>query len=93
MNKPASAFFAGAVLVLGSTNTKAEQPGCGLDAGRTSQAKGHAVWLHARKQVEAYDGRWEGEGTKDGRKMEFHADPKTGQITHEKLATDGRRPI
>jgi hypothetical protein len=25
----------------------------------------------------------EGEGIKDGHKMDFHADPKTGQITHE----------
>jgi hypothetical protein len=34
-------------------------------------------------KLEADDGRWEGEGIKDSRKMDFHADPKTGQITHE----------
>jgi hypothetical protein len=34
--------------------------------------------------LEADDGRWEGEGIKDGKKMEFHADPKTGVITFEK---------
>jgi Peptidase propeptide and YPEB domain len=34
---------------------------------------------------EADDGRWEGEGIKNGKKMEFHADPKTGAITSEKL--------
>jgi len=36
-------------------------------------------------KIEAEDGRWEGEGIKNGQKMEFHADPKTGVITTEKL--------
>ena len=36
-------------------------------------------------KLEADDGRWEGEGIKNGQKMEFHADPKTGVITFEKL--------
>jgi hypothetical protein len=36
-------------------------------------------------QLEADDGRWEGEGIKNGQKMDFHADPKTGVITFEKL--------
>jgi hypothetical protein len=36
-------------------------------------------------KIEADDGRWEGEGIKDGKKMEFHADPKTGAITFEKV--------
>jgi len=31
-------------------------------------------------KIEADDGRWEGEGIKDGQKMKFHADPKTGEI-------------
>ena len=35
-------------------------------------------------QLEADDGRWEGEGIKNGQKMDFHADPKTGVITFEK---------
>lgn len=35
-------------------------------------------------KIEADDGRWEGEGIKNGKKMDFHADPKTGAITHEK---------
>jgi len=30
------------------------------------------------------DGHWEGEGVKAGKKMQFHADPKTGAITSEK---------
>jgi hypothetical protein len=35
-------------------------------------------------KLEADDGRWEGEGIKNGQKMEFHADPKTGAVTFEK---------
>ncbi|WP_347339041.1 PepSY domain-containing protein [Bradyrhizobium daqingense] len=31
-------------------------------------------------KIEADDGRWEGEGMKDGQKMKFHADAKTGEI-------------
>jgi hypothetical protein len=37
-------------------------------------------------KLEADDGRWEGEGIKNGKKMDFHADPKTGVIISEKLA-------
>jgi uncharacterized membrane protein YkoI len=40
-------------------------------------------------KIEAEDGRWEGEGIKDGKRMEFHADPKTGVITTENLDQPG----
>jgi hypothetical protein len=33
---------------------------------------------------EADDGHWEGEGMKNGVRMPFHADPKTGAILTEK---------
>jgi peptidase YpeB-like protein len=36
-------------------------------------------------QLEADDGRWEGESIKNGQKMDFHADPRTGVITFETL--------
>ena len=36
-------------------------------------------------ELEADDGHWEGEGVKNGVKMEFHVDPRTGAITKEKL--------
>ena len=36
-------------------------------------------------KLEADDGQWEGEGIKNGQKMEFQADPKTGVIISEKL--------
>lgn len=35
-------------------------------------------------ELNADDGYWEGEGTKNGRKMEFQADPRTGEILMEK---------
>lgn len=35
-------------------------------------------------KIEADDGRWEGEGMKNGRQMKFHADPRTGAILSEK---------
>ena len=36
-------------------------------------------------KLKADDGRWEGEGIKNGQKMEFRADPKTGEIISEKV--------
>lgn len=36
-------------------------------------------------KIKADDGRWEGEGIKNGRRMEFLADPRTGEIISEKL--------
>jgi hypothetical protein len=39
-------------------------------------------------RVKADDGHWEGEGLKNGVKMEFHVDPKTGAITKEKPDDD-----
>ena len=35
--------------------------------------------------LEADDGYWEGKGTKNGKVMEFKADPKTGAIVTEKI--------
>ncbi|KQT55047.1 peptidase [Methylobacterium sp. Leaf456] len=39
-------------------------------------------------ELEADDGHWEGEGMKNGVKMEFHVDPKSGAITKEKPDKD-----
>jgi hypothetical protein len=36
-------------------------------------------------KLEADDGQWEGKGIKNGQKMEFYADPKTGVIVKEKV--------
>jgi len=85
MNKPVSAAFA-MVLAMGSLNpANADRPGPDwmpiqqvieqvLKSGYTQVTK-----------IEADDGRWEGEGIKNGKRMDFHADPKTGIITFEKL--------
>lgn len=37
--------------------------------------------------IEADDGHWEGKGVKNGRIMEFKANPKTGAVMTEKLVT------
>ena len=52
-------------------------------------------WMPAQQVIEQVlksgytqvteDGRWEGEGIKNGQKMAFQADPKTGVITTEKV--------
>ena len=39
-------------------------------------------------KLKADDGQWEGEGIKNGARMEFKADPKTGAITSEKPDDD-----
>jgi hypothetical protein len=38
--------------------------------------------------VHADDGYWEGKGVKDGKIMEFEADPRSGAIIKEKIDTD-----
>ena len=40
------------------------------------------------KKIKADDGHWEGEGVKNGVKMEFHVNPKTGAITKEEPDDD-----
>ncbi|GGC76735.1 PepSY domain-containing protein [Chelatococcus reniformis] len=39
-------------------------------------------------ELEADDGRWEGEGLKAGQRLEFHADARTGAILSEKPDRD-----
>jgi hypothetical protein len=59
--------------------------GTRLDAGATSIQKALNSGYTKVTELKADDGRWEGEGIKNGQKMEFHADPKTGVITSEQL--------
>jgi hypothetical protein len=61
--------------------------GTGVDAGATSNREGSTSGLRKslNSELKADDGRWEGEGIMNGQKMEFHADPRTGVITSEKL--------
>jgi Peptidase propeptide and YPEB domain len=85
MNKLVSVVFAVA-LSMGSLNlARADQPG---PDWMTAQQVIEQVLKSGYTQVtklEADDGRWEGEGIKNGQKMEFHADPRTGVIMSEKL--------
>jgi len=56
-----------------------------LDAMEQVMAKVLQAGYTQVTKLEADDGRWEGGGIKNGQKMDFHADPKTGVITFEKL--------
>jgi hypothetical protein len=85
MNKIASVSFA-AALSIGSLNlAKADQPGPDWMPAQQVLEKVLKSGYSQVTELEADDGRWEGEGIKDGQKMEFHADPKTGVITFEKI--------
>ncbi|MBR0741767.1 PepSY domain-containing protein [Bradyrhizobium liaoningense] len=70
-------------LALGST-ARADQPGPDWMPMEQVKAKALESGYTQVTKLEADDGRWEGEGIKNGQKMEFHADPKTGVITREK---------
>ena len=88
MNKLASVAFAVA-LSAGSLNlARADQPGPDwMPAQQVIEQVLKSGYTQVT-QLEADDGRWEGEGgegIKNGQKMDFHADPKTGVIIFEKL--------
>ena len=74
------------VAILASLSTaKADQPGPDWMPAQQVVEKVLKSGYTQVTQLEADDGRWEGEGIKNGQKMDFHADPKTGVITFEKL--------
>ena len=74
------------VAILASLSTaKADQPGPDWMPAQQVIEKVLKSGYTQVTQLEADDGRWEGEGIKNGQKMDFHADPKTGVITFEKL--------
>jgi hypothetical protein len=85
MNKIASVGFV-AALSIGSLNpAMADQPGPDwMPAQQVIEQVLKSGYTQVT-QLEADDGRWEGEGIKNGQKLDFHADPKTGVITFEKL--------
>ena len=85
MNKFASLGFA-ATLLIGSLDlANADQPGPDwMPAQQVIDQVLKTGYTQVTK-LEADDGRWEGEGIKNGQKMEFYADPKTGVIMSEKL--------
>jgi hypothetical protein len=64
---------------------KADQPGPDWMPAQQVIEKTLKSGYSGVSKIEADDGRWEGEGMKNGQKMEFHADPKTGEIIDEKM--------
>lgn len=63
----------------------ADQPGADWMPEAQVKQKLMAAGYSSITEFEADDGHWEGEGMKNGKKMQFHADAKTGAILTEKL--------
>jgi hypothetical protein len=85
MKKLASAVFAVALSAGALNLAKADQPRPDwMPAQQVIEQVLKSGYTQVTK-LEADDGRWEGEGIKNGQKMDFHADPKTGVITSEEL--------
>lgn len=85
MKKLAVLVFAAALSASSPNLTNADQPGPDwMPAEQVKQKVVQSGYTEVTK-LEADDGKWEGEGVKNGKKMDFHADPKTGAITHEEL--------
>jgi hypothetical protein len=85
MNKLATVVFTAALSASSLNLAKADQPGPDwMPAEQVTQKVLQSGYAEVTK-LEADDGQWEGEGIKNGQKMDFHADPKTGVITSEKV--------
>ncbi|WP_409565129.1 PepSY domain-containing protein [Methylobacterium sp. J-090] len=74
--------FAGPVLA------KEDKPGADWMPAEQVKQKLMDAGYSSITELEADDGHWEGEGLKNGVKMEFHVDPRTGAITKEKPDKD-----
>lgn len=85
MNKFTSVVLVGILSTLSLNLATADQPG--PDWMPAQQVIEQVLKLGYTRvtKLEADDGRWEGEGIKNGQKMNFHADPKTGIIISEEL--------
>ncbi|MGM4964403.1 PepSY domain-containing protein [Tardiphaga sp. 1201_B9_N1_1] len=85
MNRLVAVALCVSLLMGASTMARADQPGPDWMPAEQVKAKVLQSGYSQVTKLEADDGRWEGEGIKNGQKMEFHADPKTGLIVSEKL--------
>jgi hypothetical protein len=85
MNRFASVVFAIALSTASIGLARADQPGPDWMPAQQVIEKVLQSGYTQVTQLEADDGRWEGEGIKNGQKMEFHADSRTGVIILEKL--------
>ncbi|SFM17130.1 Peptidase propeptide and YPEB domain-containing protein [Bradyrhizobium sp. NFR13] len=85
MKRLAATALCGSLLLGSSTVARADQPGPDWMPMEQVKTKVLQSGYSQVTELEADDGRWEGEGIKNGKRMEFHADPKTGVIVSEKL--------
>jgi hypothetical protein len=76
-------------LLVGTTGaTWADVPGPDWMPAEQVKQKLVAAGYSDIYELEADDGRWEGEGLKAGQRLEFHADARTGAILSEKPDRD-----
>jgi hypothetical protein len=85
MNRLAAVALCVSLLMGTSSLARADQPGPDWMPMEQVKAQILRSGYSQVTKLEADDGRWEGEGIKNGQKMDFHADPKTGVIVSEKL--------
>lgn len=74
----------GALAAISLTGACADHPGADWMPKEAVKQKLMNAGYERITELEADDGHWEGEGFKAVKKMQFHADPKTGAITSER---------
>ncbi len=71
--------------LMASSFTFADQPGADWMTKQEVMQKLKANGYSQITKLEADDGHWEGEGTKNGKKMEFHVDSHSGALLKEEV--------
>ncbi|MFB6464448.1 PepSY domain-containing protein [Bradyrhizobium tunisiense] len=84
MNKSASVVLAVVLAAVAINVAHADRPGADWMPIQQVIEKVLKSGFTLVSKIEADDGRWEGEGIKDGQRMKFHADAKTGEIISTK---------
>ena len=83
MNKITSALLAGAVVASIAFPAHAERPGADwMGIEKVFQRLTEAGYRDVT-EIEADDGAWEAEASKDGTRFEIRMDPRSGAITAE----------
>ncbi|TBU96879.1 PepSY domain-containing protein [Stutzerimonas kirkiae] len=74
------------MLLMSGTVFAADTPGADWITLEEAAAKARQAGYTQLHALEADDGKWQGEGLKaDGRKYEFHIDPRSGTVIKDKL--------
>ncbi len=63
----------------------ADQPGADWISADQARARLTAAGYTHVTSIEADDGHWEGRGVKNGQVHEFRVDPRSGQITRDRV--------